>query len=225
MGDEIKYYPCPVIFYKCMTPTYLKSKVIGVGTSGSDDTELEIGQDSQNNEVILRQTLLNQHDKVSSCDDLTVAINMACEGPPPKVYDPLSIMISDGRNAMGVQLRDPSEYHTIGPYQGIAGDDGRLLTNITELKSTEKDAAYDYQHGQLQRWPQMFRILLKPNSYWGLCSSAANGGISLSYNYPKQLNVAFGLQLVLFRNKSTETYTINMIEVTVSKDSPDKQLC
>ena len=210
-----------VLFYKCMPPSYLQTKVIGVGTSGSDDTELEIGQDSQNNEVILRQTLLRRNE-VHGGDDLTVAINLACEGPPPKVYDPLSIMISDSRDAMGVQLRDPTEYHTIGPYQGIAGDDGRLLTNITELKSTEKDAAYDYQHGQLQRWPQMFRILLKPNGYWGLCSSAANGGISLSFSYPKRLRVDDGLELVLFRNKSTETYTINMIEVTVTKDSPDK---
>ena len=198
----------------CPQATYLKTKVIGVGTSGSDDTELEIGQNSQNNEEILCQTLLKGNN-VGGVDDLTVAINLACEGPPPKVYDPLSIMISDSRDAMGVQLRDPSEYHSMGPYQGIAGDDGRLLSNITTLKYTEKDSAYDYKPRDVQRWPQMFRILLKPNGYWGLCSSAANGGISLSFSYPKRLRVDDGLQLVLFRNKSTETSTFNMIEVTV----------
>ncbi len=64
----------------------------------------------------------------------------------------------------------------------------------------------------------MFRIKLKPSDLWGLCSSSANGGISLSYGYPNPLNLGDGLQLVLFRNKNTETYTINMIEVAIYED-------
>ena len=206
----------PLIFYKCMPPDYLKKKVIGVETTGSDDTELAIGKDSQNMEIFLRDKLLPEF-LLSRHEDITVTINVAAEGPKPSYYDPMSIMIGDTETVMGVQLRDPSEYHTIGPYQGIAGDDGRQLTNITYLKSTEKEI--DYARERWQRWPQMFRIKLKPSSYWGLCSSAANGGISLSYSYPKALSLNNGLELVLFRNKSSEMYTINMIEVFIHKDS------
>ena len=200
-----------------MTPDFLKGTVEGVSTTGSSSTELEIGTDSQNYEIILRQQLLTSR-QVKRNADITVKINVAAEGPPPSKYDPLAIMIGDSFHVMGVQLRDPTEYHTIGPYQGIAGEDGYQLTNIKELKSTEKET--NYRPGEWQRWPQMFNIILKPNSRppWGLCSSAANGGISLSYVYPRNLRLDQGLDLVLFRGKSTETYAINMIEVSIYED-------
>lgn len=204
----------PLIYYKCMTPEFLKTEVRGVGTAGSDETELHIGKDTQDNEFILDVDLISRG-KLKRGDDITVVINVAAEGPPPQTYDPLAIMIGDGDRAMGVQLRDPSEYHTIGPYQGIAGDVGRMLTDITYLPSDEKN----YTHGQLQRWPQLFEIKLKPQSYWGVCSSAANGGISLSFTYPRELHIDEGIKLYLFRNKRTETYTINMIEVLIYKDN------
>ncbi len=59
---------------------------------------------------------------------------MAAEGPLPSKYDPLAIVIGDTHNIMGVQLRDPSEYHDIGPYRGIYADDGNMMTNITYIK-------------------------------------------------------------------------------------------
>lgn len=201
-----------------MTPDFLAGTVQGVSTTGSSSTELDIGTDSQNYEIILRETLLTGR-QVRRNADITVKINVAAEGPPPSKYDPLAIMIGDSFSVMGVQLRDPTEYHTIGPYQGIAGEDGYQLTSIKELKSTEKEV--NYRPGEWQRWPQMFNIVLKPSARppWGLCSSAANGGISLSFAYPRNLRLDQGLDLVLFRGQSTETYTINMIEVSIYEDN------
>ena len=221
-----------LVYYKCMIPEYLKSKVQG-SSAGSDSTELEIPAGGQDHQLVLIEQLIPQNALLPTAD-ITVTINVAAEGPPPEKYDPLSICVADkpvGGTALGVQLRDPSEYHSIGPYQGITGKSGYALTAIQELKSTEKDAARDYQRGDLQRYPQYFTIKIKPNppspspqsflkmAPWGLCSSAANGGISLSHNYPTPLNPQDGLFLVLYRNKSTEAYTINMIEVTIYQDA------
>ncbi len=70
---------------------------------------------------------------------------MVAEGPPPSKYDPLAIVIGDTHNVMGVQLRDPSDYHVMGPYQGIYADDGNMMTNITYIKSSEKEQDYKRQ--------------------------------------------------------------------------------
>ena len=224
-----------LLYYKCMIPEYLKTRVnAAVSSTGSDSTELEIPTGGQDHQLILIDQLLAPGNTQLNNADITVTINVAAEGPPAEKYDPLSICIADkpvGGTAMGVQLRDPTEYHTIGPYQGISGTSGHILSAIQEHKSTESDAARDYKHGDLQRYPQYFTIKIKPNppnptpqsflpmAPWGLCSSAANGGISLSHNYPTPINPQDGLFLVLYRNKSTESYTINMLEVTIYLDA------
>ena len=196
-----------------MTPTFLKSKIVGiVDTTGTTETELKIGADSAAHEIILEVELLTSG--LQNDDDITVVINVATEGPPPSKYDPLAIMITDGDNAMGIQLRDPTEYRTMGPYVGIAGEYGRQLTDIQINKSDE----LNYKPGDWQRWPQSYQIQLKPNSYWGTCSSPAHGGISLSFVYPKRLRFRRQLSLVLYRGEKSENYTINMIEVSVYKD-------
>ena len=137
---------------------------------------------------------------------------------------------TDGDRAIGVQFRDPTEYHTLGPYEGIYGENGfTTLENAHSMKSLEPKSNYNFSGGEEQRWPQSFTVKLKPNpkpnnsvqAYaWGMCTSACKGGISLSYIYPYHLQVNKGLSLVLFRNKTSEKYTINMIEVSVIKDSP-----
>lgn len=217
-----------LIYYKCMLPNFLKTRVFGVATVGSTDTELVINQDTADFEKILQLPIFGPGILPANLD-ITVCINVSAEGPPPKRYDPLAICISDNAKVMGVQLRDPSEYVSIAPYQGIFGNKGHILTSVHELKSNEKEE--NFRRGDWQRWPQMFQIKLKPNPPraqpadpqnmppWGLCSSAANGGISLSYIYPAPLQINDGIDLELYRNKSTETYTINMIEVSVYQDS------
>ena len=159
-------------------------------------------------------------------------VKVSAKGPLPTRYDTYwpftSLMVTKWWvfNS-GIQ----SEYVSIAPYQGIFGDYGSILTNITTLPSIEKEE--NFRGGDWQCWPQMFEIKLKPNppcgtmtspmpmAPWGLCYSAANGRISLSYivKYPRPLRINDGINLVLFHNKSIETCTINMIEVTVYCDS------
>ena len=134
-----------------MTPDFLKSRVIDKGlTTGSDDTELKIGQDAAPFEVILDEPLLGEwFTGEVDRSDLTVVINVAAEGPKPSFYDPLSVCITDRKHVMGVQLRDPSEYSKkdLGPYMGIYGEFGRTLTNPTIIQSTEKEQNFpDVQH-------------------------------------------------------------------------------
>lgn len=214
-----------LLFYKCMTPDFLRPMTIGVKTDGSTDTELNIGSDDFDNEIILRVPLL-QMGVLRDTDDITVAITAATEGPPPIVApwnlqrafsiapDPLAFMVSDGIVAVGMQVRDPREYHTIGPYQGIAGDVGPILKNIKYIGDTAEPIA-NYP----RRWPQVFEIQMKPQSFWGSCSSAADEGHSFSARYPYNLTIGNGLTLEVYRHRNIEEYTINMIEVAVYKDN------
>ena len=212
-----------LIYYKCMTPEFLKPHVIGVGTSGSTETELNIAQDSQNNEIILRVDLFPAG-KLAQNDDITVVMNVVTEGPdpiyppppvPPPVTpwrrpDPLAFMVSDGDKAVGIQVRDTDEYHSIGPYQGISGRVGGQLTHIKYLRGgVEPVTSYP------RRWPQLFEIILKPQSTWGACSTAIEGGHSFSTAFPFPLRIDSGLKLEVYRHRLIETYTINMIEVAV----------
>ena len=218
-----------LIYYKCMTPDFLKDKVYNQGiTAGSDATELEIGQDGSTYGVVLDVPLLAMKQaKDPDRSDLTIRISIATEGPKANNRDHLSVCVTDRKKVMGVQLRDPTEYKVdpCQPYMGIYGGFGRTLSNPDIIKSaeTEQNLRWDSE----ARWPQMFNIMLKPNPAggvfglppWGLCSSAVNGGVSLSYGYPDKLDVDNRLDLILYRMKPSETYIINMIEVAIYKDS------
>ena len=219
-----------LLYYKCMTPEFLKSALTDQSLlqPGSGDTELKVGTDTVQFDSILDVTLLAKKAKGDPArDDLTVVINVAAEGPKPSWYDPLAVCITDRKNVMGIQLRDPSEYKKagLGPYMGIFSPFGPSLGNPTIVQSIEKEQ--DFKYESWLRWPQMFNIKLKPNPTgsgafghtWGLCSSAAAGGTSLSYTLGPTLDVDEQLDLVLYRNKKTETYTINMIEVAVYRDA------
>ena len=211
-----------------MTPDFLKKTTVGVSTTGSNDTELKIGTDAAPFEAILHVPIFDKFEGDEAPEDITVCINVAAEGPKASFYDPMAVCITDNHHVMGIQLRDPSEYTKagLGPYMSIYGGFGRTIVDPVVTKSNETEL--DFERETWLRWPQMFNIKIKPNPSggvfggspaWGLCSSAVSGGTSLSYIYPNKLNLKHGLQLVLYRNKITETYTINMIEVAVYKDA------
>ena len=219
-----------LLYYKCMTPDFLKTALVDqhLLATGSGDTELKIGTDTAQYDAILDVPLLSPRtfgdpDRTN----LTVCINIAAEGPKPSYYDPLSVCITDRKNVIGIQLRDPSEYtkKDLGPYMGISGAFGPSLKGPTIVKSVEKEQ--DFRYESWLRWPQMFNIKLKPNPHaggvfghaWGLCSSAVAGGTSLSYTLGEKLDVDRRLDLILYRYRTTETYTINMIEVAVYRDA------
>ncbi len=213
-----------LLYYKCMTPTYLESFLINPNLKGgSDDIEFKVGAGGTEYQRLLTVPLLPRSTKPGERDDLTITINVAAEGPKPSYYDPLSVCITDGDQVMGIQLRDPSEYtdKKLGPYMSAYGGYGFSLVNPVFKPSTEGESNFAYE--RWRRWPQMFNIRIKPNPTfaqpWGLCSSSINGGISLSFDYPRQLDVNNDLSLTLFRFKPTEKYTINMIEVAIYKDA------
>ena len=215
-----------LLYYKCMTPKYLEKFVDRLIEGGSDDIELKINPSGTEYRRLLSVQLLPQNfGPPQERDNLTIMINVAAEGPKPSYYDPLSVCISDGRDVMGIQLRDPTEYtkKEFGPYMSMYGRDGYSLTNVVNKPSAEHEQNFNYE--EWRRWPQMFNIRIKPNpgqdQPWGLCSSSINGGVSLSFTYPRQLDVARPLSLNLFRYKSSESYTINMIEVAIYKDAKD----
>ncbi len=217
-----------LLYYKCMTPKYLEKFVDRLIEGGSDDIELKIQASGTEYKRLFTVPLLGRNfGRRDERDNLTILINVAAEGPKPSYYDPLSVCISDGRDVMGVQLRDPSEYHKegFGPYMSMYGRDGFNLSEVINKASTEHET--NFKHGDWLRWPQMFNIRIKPNpgqdQPWGLCSSSVNGGVSLSFTYPRTLDVNNELSLNVFRYKPSESYTINMIEVAIYKDAKDER--
>ncbi|XP_064406542.1 uncharacterized protein LOC135351474 [Halichondria panicea] len=217
-----------LLYYKCMTPDFLKTTTTGVSTTGSNDTELKIGTDAAPFEAILHVPIFDKFKGNAVVpEDITVCINVAAEGPKANYYDPMAVCVTDNQNVMGIQLRDPSEYKKagLGPYMAIYGGFGKTVVSPVIIQSNETED--NFKRESWLRWPQMFNIKIKPNPSagtlgspaWGLCSSACAGGTSLSYIYPNKLDLKNGLQLVLYRNKTTETYTINMIEVAIYKDA------
>ncbi len=216
-----------LLFYKCMTPKYLEGFVSDLIDGGSDDIELKINPSGTEYKRLLHIPLLPQCFSYKGRENLTIAINVAAVGPKPSFYDPLSVCISDRDMAMGIQLRDPSEYTDpkLGPYMSMYGKDGFSLSEVDNQPSAEHEKNFQYE--TWRRWPQMFNMRIKPSpgseQPWGLCSSSVNGGISLSFTYPNSLRVYNALDLVLYRYKSTESYTITMIEVSIYNDAPDQK--
>lgn len=219
-----------LLYYKCMTPAYLRTKAVSLNLDGSDDTELKIGPDDTQYESILHVPLFGKAKDALERSDLTVMINIAAEGAAVNCYDPLSVCITDHLNVMGVQLQDTSQYNKVGsgPYLGIYGQFGRTLLNPTIIKSAEKEK--NFINAAWIRWPQTFNIKIKPNPKgdvfgapaWGSCTSATGGGVSLSYVFPNKLDMERPLDLVLYRYKADKSYVINSIEVIIVKDADDK---
>lgn len=220
-----------MLYYKCMTPAYLRTRAVSLNIDGSDDTELKIGPDDTQYESLLHVPILGKAKDALERSDITVCINIATEGAAVNCYDPLSVCITDHLNVMGVQLQDMSEYQKpdIGPYLGMYGQFGRTLLNPTVIKSSEKEK--NFINATWVRWPQTFNIKIKPNPKgdvfgapaWGSCNSSTGGGVSLSYVYPNKLDMERPLDLVLYRYKADKSYVIHSIEVIIFKDADDKK--
>ena len=83
--------------------------------------------------------------------------------PPPRILDPLSIMISDGERAVGIQIQDPEDYDNIGPYIGIEGLTGNILTSITRHES-QMEQLDKIPNTERRRWPQFFEVIIRVNN-------------------------------------------------------------
>lgn len=224
-----------VIYHCVMTPQWLVNYAImddSVQISGRNEAslKLEVKADDQNFENILSVAVVGPQ-VLTDDADVTVRINIALEhsqpippaSPPPRPIDPLCVTIADGwsgrsgrtpAHALGFQIQDPINYRTTGPYQGIEGECGRVLggNHPPDIKIAGREPL---SAQEFVRWPQLFQITLLPQWKWGSCYSAIAGGHTISTTFNNSLNLRDGLYLTLFRSQSTETYTINFIEVEV----------
>lgn len=224
----------PLIYTKHMTPKWLTNRrnedVIEwfVDDVINRDTVVEIPADNSDFEKIAAIELIDSNITTAS-ETLIFKIRASLEHnspiiepsrPQPRVRDPLSIMISDGEQAVGIQIQDPEDYHTIGPYIGIEGKSGNILTNITRYESQTKPVDL-IPTTERRRWPQVFEITIKTSSVRRFsecsvsCSSAVRGGTSVSADFSNPLNPRGPWRLELYRGEREETYNINFLDVSI----------
>lgn len=232
-AQGIQHYHHPI--YRClMVPqwlrlyAYLDDSVQLVGGS-EPSLQLQVKSDNEDYENIITVCLLGQN-LLNNDADITVKVNIALDhsqpippaSPPPRPIDPLCVTLADGwfnrrgnlPHAVGFQIQDPINYRTLGPYQGIEGACGRKLggDGLPDIKTAGREPL---SNQEFVRWPQFFQLTFLPQWKWGSCYSAIAGGHTISTNFNKELQLANGLYLTLFRTQATETYTINFIEVEI----------
>ena len=163
-----------LLFHKVFTPDYLKKAITKAPITSATETEIKIGADNLESEVIFREKILDN----ITAENITVKINAAFEyNNPTEMY----IVVSGQEKGVGFKLNDPSSYGTV-PYQGIHGDAYRgAFEPGTPTSRTEPVTS--------RRWPQQFQIIIKPtpasdDAPWGMCYTALDGGHSYSAIYP-----------------------------------------
>lgn len=222
-----------LVYTKHMTPKWLnnyRNEFIDWNVDGirEKDTVLEIPGDNSDFERIVTIDLIDT-DVTARTDVMVFKIRASLEHVSPlieprvrqpRIRDPLSIMISDGDRAVGVQIQDPEDYHTIGPYVGIEGDAGSILTNITRHDSQMKDSD-KVPDSERRRWPQVFDIIIRVSNKRretecsASCYSAVRGGLAITSAFSNPLNARGPWSLELYRGEREETYNINYLDVQV----------
>lgn len=226
----------PLIYTKHMTPQWLnndRNVSVDWNVDGviEENTVLRIPADSSNFEKIASVELIdsgitNNSDAMkfhirASLEHTSPIIERPTPRPPqPRRRDPLSIMISDGSRAVGIQIQDPEDYDDIGPYIGIEGDSGNILTNINRYVSQIGDVD-KIPATERRRWPQLFEITITVNNKRRFnecsasCISSVRGGTSISSTFARTLNSQGRWDLELYRGERDETYSINFLDVSV----------
>jgi hypothetical protein len=221
-----------LIYSKHMTPKWLnnrKSETIEWFVDGviEQNTVLKIPADSINYERIVTIGLIAPGVTTNS-DNLVFKIVISLEHPSPIIEpvppparsrDPLSVMISDGKNAVGIQIQDPEDYPTLGPYIGIQGLTGDTLTNVTRNDS-QMDHLDKIPATERRRWPQVFEIIIrnnvtKPKECSASCYSAIRGGTGVTATFANPLMGNAQWDLELYRGERAEAYNINFINVSI----------
>lgn len=222
-----------LVYTKHMTPKWLnnyRNDAIDWNVDGlrEKDTVLEIPGDNSDFERIVTVDLIDEN-VTTRTDVLVFKIRASLEHvsplieprrPQPRIRDPLSIMITDGDRAVGVQIQDPEDYQSIGPYVGIEGDAGNILTNITrhdsQMKESDKIPA-----AERRRWPQVFDIVIRVSNRRretecsASCYSAVRGGLAITAAFSNPLEARGPWSLELYRGEREETYNINYLDVQV----------
>ena len=197
-----------------MLPNWLRNNATWRSDYGGNDLNLVILPDASDWENILRVPLIPSGE-LSNLEDITVKMKVGVVLPEPdKSRDPMSYMISDGDKSVGIQLLDPNhDYATLGPYRAVEGDSA-----TAKLRNPKVDVAATVTSTSKNN-PDQFELSFKPSELFGSAYCAIDDGHKIVAQYADSLKLSQGLTFELYRFKSTESYTINYIEITVYKDS------
>ena len=181
-----------------------------------DDTHLLIKKDSIDYERVFRFPIAKRQTIpiLARLEDLEVSYEVGLEytGTPVR-RDPLSWTVASNDHAIGIQLRDLTEYRTLGPYVGVEGTPGRVLNNHGLAGSNEEKATN-------QHWPRYFRITIKPLEKLAVCRTPIDDGHLFTVEYdrynPTVDITRSDLWLDVYRYDDAESYIINFVKVTVT---------
>ena len=181
-----------------------------------DDTHLFIKKDSIDYERVFRFPLVQKLPPAQSLklEDLEVSLEVGLKYTGSSVKrDPLSWTVASNDHAIGIQLRDLTEYRTLGPYVGVEGTPGRVLNNHGLVGTTEETATN-------QHWPRYFRITIKPLEKLAVCRTPIDDGHLFTVEYdrynPTVDITRSDLWLDVYRYDDAESYIINYVKVTVT---------
>ena len=203
-----------LLYHRLMLPNWLRNNATWRSDYGGNDLNLVILPDASDWENILRVPLIPSGE-LSNLEDITVKMKVGVVLPEPdKSRDPMSYMISDGDKSVGIQLLDPNhDYATLGPYRAVEGDSA-----TAKLRNPKVDVATTVTSTSKNN-PDQFELSFKPSELFGSAYCAIDDGHKIVAQYADSLKLSQGLTFELYRFKSTESYTINYIEITVYKDS------
>ena len=204
-----------VLYHRLMLPNWLRDsdEVEWNCSNEGNDLELVIKEDSIDWENIFRVPLIPK-DVLDDKADITVKMKVGVVLPEPQqARDPMSYMISDGDYSIGMQLLDPNhDYATSGPYKPVEGTPlPKKLAVVT--------GSFSPVPSPVQKNPDQFELTFKPSEFFGSAYCAIDDGHKIVAQYANFLKLSKGLKFELYRDKSTERYTINYIEITVYEDS------
>ena len=191
-----------LIYHMLMLPAWFADHAAWNSDYEVDGLHLVIKEDSANWENILRVQLLPS-DYLTSSDDITVDVVVKAYDRKSDDNGPISFVLSDGSYAFGFQLNGEENALT-----AVEGESGKILRNVNLGVASAR-----------KRPCREVRMSFKPKAAWG---SAGCAGARLLAQFSDTLHLSKGLQLELYRYRSTDTYTVDYADVTVYKDSPNQ---
>lgn len=208
-----------------MTPTFLSKNVEwNCNFQLQDETHLFIERDDREYERIFRLKVLDKIDLPADNKlldfDFSLCVGLEYTGTEI-VRDPLAWCATSlkSQQVLGIQLRDITEYGSIGPYIGIEGQPGRDKLKEQVLRGKEEEISRTSTH-----WPRVFNMTLKPMEQpaIGYCWSSIENGHLFTCEFDRG-NTRYKVDptqddvyLEAYRYRVAETYNINFVKLTIT---------
>jgi hypothetical protein len=177
-----------------------------------DDTHLAIKKDQADYERIFKLPLAKARQS-QNLKDLVLELEVGLEYTGTRlIKDPLSWTLSNNDHAIGIQLRDLTEYRNLGPYVGVEGTPGRRVLEYPANVGKNEEKATN------QHWPRYFRITIKPLERVAYCRSPIDDGHLFTAEFDRNnpmVDLSSDLNLDVFRFDDAESYSINFVHVVL----------